>query len=407
MALQITNVRVIYTAPQGVNLLTVRIDTNEPGLYGLGCATFTQRHHAVITAIEEYVKPYLVGRDPLRIEDNWQAMMGSSYWRNGPVLNNALSGADMALWDILGKVAGLPVYQLLGGKCREAAAAYTHVSGENVDEVLDKVAKTKEEGYQHIRVQVGIYGGRTMGLRPPENALDGAYFDPKAYMRETLVMLERVRERFGWELEICHDVHERLSPIDAVAFAKEVEPYKLYFLEDLLSPEQGDWFRQVRANCTTPIAMGELFVNQSEWLHLVSDRLIDFMRVHLSMIGGITPAKRLAALCEGFGIRTAWHGPPDLTPIGHAANVHLDLAVPNFGIQEWTNSSNYFPDSTDIMEEIFPGMPQCRKGYIYLNDKPGLGVDINEDLAKKYADGPKSSTHWLMTRLPDGTAVRP
>ncbi|MDD4797129.1 MAG: starvation-sensing protein RspA, partial [Eubacteriales bacterium] len=223
MGLKITDVRVIYTAPQGVNLLTVRVDTNEAGLYGLGCATFTQRHHAVITAIEEYVKPYLIGRDPLRIEDNWQAMMGSSYWRNGPVLNNALSGADMALWDILGKVAGLPVYQLLGGKCREAAAAYTHVSGETTQEVLEMVEKTCEEGYQHVRVQVGVYGGKTMRLRSPDNAPDGAYYDPKAYMRETLAMIEKVRERFGPELEICHDVHERLAPADAAAFAKEVE----------------------------------------------------------------------------------------------------------------------------------------------------------------------------------------
>ena len=407
MALTITDVRVIVTAPQGVNLVTVKVETSEPGLYGVGCATFTQRHLAVVTAIEEYLRPYLIGKDPQRIEDLWQSMTGMNYWRNGPVLNNAISGVDMALWDIKGKLAGMPLYQLIGGKCREGVAAYTHTTAMTLEEELEKVAEYREKGYQYLRVQIGAYGGKNRRMRAPEGALDGAYFDPKAYMRETMALLEAVRDRFGWELEICHDVHERLSGVDAMNLAKDVEKYKLFFLEDILSPEQVGWFKHIRANCVTPLAMGELFNNPNEWLEIVSERLIDFIRVHLSQIGGITPSLKLRALCDAYGVRTAWHGPPDLTPIGHAVNVHLDISSPNFGIQEWTDNDAVAGGTKALMEEMFPGMPECRQGYLYLNDKPGIGVDINEELAKKYEDAPRSSTKWMLTRLPDGTAVRP
>ncbi len=407
MALTIKDVRVIHTAPQGVNLLTVKVETSEPGLYGVGCATFTQRHLAVITAIEEYLKPYLIGKDPTRIEDLWQSMEGMNYWRNGPVLNNAVSGVDMALWDIKGKMANMPLYQLIGGKCREGVAAYTHTTAPTIEEELEKIAAFKEQGYQHLRVQVGFYGGQDKQMRAPVGALPGAYFDPKAYMRESLKLFEAVRERYGWELEICHDVHERLYGADAMSMAKDAEKYKLFFLEDVLSPEQVAWFKHIRANCVTPLAMGELFNNPNEWVDIISNRLIDFIRVHLSQIGGITPTLKLRALCEAYGVRTAWHGPPDLTPIGHAVNVHIDISSPNFGIQEWSENDVVKPGTKALMEEMFPGSVQCKQGYLYLNDKPGIGVDINEELAKQYADGPKSSTQWMLTRLPDGTSVRP
>ena len=395
----IKDVKTILTQPAGSRLIVVKVITSEPGLYGLGCATFTQRFHAVHAAIEKHLKPFLIGRDAARIEDLWQMLMVNGYWRNGPVLNNAISGVDMALWDIQGKRAGMPVYQLLGGKCREAAAVYTHADGRDPQEVTDRVRKFMADGYRYIRIQMGGYGGQSGGMVKPDGAVDGAYYDPREYMRNMLEMMTFVRAEVGEAIELLHDVHERLKPSEAIQFAKDVEPIKLFFLEDLLAPEDLRWFEQVRQHSTAPLAMGELFNHPREWQPLISGRLIDFVRMHVSQMGGITPARNVAAFANMYGIRTAWHGPGDVSPVGHAANLHLDLWAPNFGIQEWCR----FPE---IVYEIFPGTPQVRDGYMYPNDKPGLGIDIDEELAAKFP--PEDEViHWTQTRLPDGSPVRP
>lgn len=410
MSVTIRDIRVICCAPEGINLVTVKIETSEPGLYGVGCATFAHRHLAVVTAIEKYLKPYLIGRDVSCIEDIWQSAMGMSYWRNGPVLNNALSGIDMALWDIKGKMAGMPLYQLFGGKCREAVPCYTHAEGNTIEEAVERATFLRDRGYHYIRVQAGGYGGNEMCYKPPTGAADGAYYDPRVYMRKTLKLFERLRQELGDEIELCHDVHERLAPVDAVGFAKQMESFHLFFLEDILPPEQVGWFEQIRNQTTTPLATGELFNNPNEWLDLIKNRRIDYIRVHLSQIGGITPARKLIALCDAFGIRTAWHGPVDLTPVGHAVNAHLDISTPNFGIQEWSDSiCGFFADrNPEALEEIFPGMPTVKQGYLYLNDKPGIGVDIDEKAAEKYPCSTEVVTwNWMLPRLPDGTAVRP
>jgi mannonate dehydratase len=304
----IQDVQTILTQPAGSRLIVVKILTSEPGLYGLGCATFTQRFHAVPITVEKHLKPFLIGRDVDRIEEIWQMSMVNSYWRNGPVLNNAISGVDMALWDIKGKRAGMPVYQLLGGKCREAAACYAHADGKNRDEVLDHVGKYMEQGYRHIRVQMGGYGGRTAELAKPEGAQEGAYYDPREYCRNMLDMMEFVRKNAGDEVELLHDIHERLKPIESVQFAKDVEPFHLFFLEDPLAPEDLERFNNIREQCATPIAMGELFNHPREWTPLIQDRLIDFVRMHISQMGGLTPARNVAAFANMYGIRTAWHG---------------------------------------------------------------------------------------------------
>lgn len=399
--IKITGVRAIETAPQkGCNLVVVRVDTNQPGLYGLGCATFTQRHKAVVTAVDEYMSQLLVGHDALDVEDAYQKVLNASYWRNGPVLNNALSGCDQAMWDILGKVANLPVYRLLGGKCRPAVPIYGHVDGTEPVEVEDGVRALMEKGYQYIRCQMGGYGGKKRYLHTPEGAEPGAYFDPKAYMRDVPRMFEHLRCTLGDQVELLHDVHERLMPVDAIRLAKELEPYRLFFLEDPLAPEQVGWFQQLRNASATPIAMGELFNNPNDWMPLVENRLIDYIRCHISQLGGITPARKLAALCESFGIKTAWHGPGDVSPVGHAANLHLDLAIPNFGIQEWAGMQ-----AKPELREVFTGMPEYRNGHIYIEDRPGLGIDIDEEAAKRY---PCDSTQadWILTRTPDGTCCR-
>jgi mannonate dehydratase len=398
MPITIQDVQVILTQPTSQRLVVVKIITSEPGLYGLGCATFTQRFHAVQAALEHHLKPFLIGRDVNRIEDNWQMMMVNGYWRNGPVLNNAISGVDMALWDIKGKLANMPVYELLGGKCREAAV-YTHADGRDEQEVVENAQRFIEEGYRFIRVQMGGYGGKYARDARPQGALEGAYFDPRAYVRNMLKMLELARSTLGDEIELLHDIHERLQPNDAVGFAKAVEPLKLFFLEDALAPEDVEWFAHIRAQCTTPLAMGELFNHPIEWRLLIERRLIDFIRMHISAIGGLTPARNAAIFAQIYGVRTAWHGPQDVSPVGHAANLHLDVWAPNFGIQEWSR----FPE---LVYEMFPGCPEVRDGYMYPNDRPGLGIDIDEKLAAKFPCTDEV-IGWTQTRLPDGSPTRP
>ncbi len=398
-SITIQDVQTIITQPAGSRLVIVKLITSEPGLYGLGCATFTQRFQAVHTAIEKHLKPFLIGRDVSRIEEIWQMSMVHSYWRNGPVLSNAISGVDQALWDIKGKQANMPVYQLLGGKCREAAAVYGHANGRDPQEVEDSVRSYIEQGYRYIRIQMGGYGGQGDTMVKPDGAPDGAYFDPRAYARKMLHLMDHIRSTIGPEIELLHDIHERLRPIEAVQFAKDAEVYKLFFLEDPLAPEDLEWFHHIRQQCCTPIAMGELFNNPREWQPLIADKLIDFIRMHVSQMGGLTPARNVAAFANMYGIRTAWHGPGDTSPVGHAANLHLDLWAPNFGIQEWCR----FPE---LVYEIFSGTPRVRNGYMYPNDQPGLGIDINQDLADKYPPQDQVET-WTQTRLPDGSPVRP
>ena len=395
----IKDVEVILTQPQGSRLIIVKVITSEPGLYGLGCATFTQRYHAVVAALEKHLIPFAIGRDVSRIEEFYRMATVHSYWRNGPVLNNAISGIDQALWDIKGKLANMPVYELLGGKCREAAACYAHADGRTPEQVAENVRKYMEQGYRHVRIQLGGYGGKQEEFPKPEGAPDGAYYDPRAYMRNMLNMIEHVRREVGPEVELLHDIHERLQPIDAVQFAKDVEPYKLFFLEDALAPEDIDWFKNIREQCATPIAMGELFNNPREWQPLIENRLIDFIRMHISQMGGITPARAVTLFAQMYGIRTAWHGPGDTSPIGHAANLHVDLWAPNFGIQEWCRFN-------ELVYEMFPGLPEVRKGYMYPSDKPGLGIDIDEKLAAKYPCQDQVE-FWTQTRWPDGSPARP
>ena len=399
MGIKIKNIRAICTAPEGIPLVVVKIETDQPGLYGLGCATYTQRFLTVAHAINEYMHPLLKGYDPSRIEDIWQMTMVSPYWRNSPVLNNALSGVDMALWDIKGKLANMPVYELFGGKVREGVRVYRHADGSSLEEVGDSAQALIEEGTQVVRLQFGGYGGKASLPAKPIGAVDGNYYDPVKYQKNVINLFEAMRKRFGFDIEFCHDVHERLEPIDAIRFAKELEPYRLFFLEDALAPEQVDWFDHMRNHTHIPLAMGELFTHPIEWRSIIANRQIDFIRCHISAIGGLTPARKLALFCEPFSVRTAWHGPGDVSPIGHVANIHLDLSSWNFGIQEWTALG-------ERSHEVFPGCPELKDGYVYANDKPGLGIDIDEVAAEKYPCENILPT-WTNARRPDGTLARP
>lgn len=415
MAVTIQNIKTICTAPEGINLVVVKVETSEPGLYGLGCGTFAYRHLAVKLVVEEYLKPLLVGRCVEDIEELWQLMHQNGYWRNGPIENNAISGVDMALWDIKGKMANMPVYQLFGGKCREGIPVYRHADGRDLEELCENIRRFQEMGITAIRCQCGGYGGEAYGQMPssaPLGAQPGVYLDGRKYIRDTVKLFEGIRSRLGEEIQLVHDVHERIAPAEAVKLARELEPFDLLFLEDPVSIEQTEWLERIREQSSTPIAEGELFNNPREWKKLISERLIDFIRVHISQIGGITPARKLQIFAEQFGVRTAWHGPGDMSPLAHAANIHIDLAAPNFGVQEW---SGIEPPNFVIQElkgphgallEVFPGLPEFKDGYVYANDKPGLGVDINEKEAAKYPCE-ASVTTWTQTRRRDGALQTP
>lgn len=415
--IKITDIKTILTAPNKIRLVVVKVETSEPGLYGVGCATFTQRAYVVATAIEKYLKPFLNGRNVDEIEDIWQSCYVSSYWRNGPVLFNAMSGVDMALWDIKAKRANRPLYQLLGGKVRLGADLYYHAQGAEMSELEDRVAQAISLGYRHVRIQMGQKGNANYGARgasgtpasslglPPEQSGPTdpkIIFEPAVYARQVPKMFEHIRAKFGEEVELLHDIHERLPLNMAVNVCKAVEPYRPYFIEDPFPPEENEHFRYLRQHTSVPIAMGELFNTQQEYLPLIKDRLIDFIRIHISQIGGLTPARKVQALSEFFGVRTAWHGPGDASPIAHAAQLALELCSYNFGIHE----GYVFPPET---QEVFPGCPETRNGYMFAQEKPGLGIDIDEKLAAKFPfpEGPNFDYSWGTTRRKDGTVIRP
>ena len=403
---KIKDVSVIATAPAGLRLTVVKITTDQDGLYGYGCGTFTQRADLVNAAVQRYLKPFLMGKPTDRIDDTWQAMYNSSYWRNGPVLNNAISGVDQALWDIKGRQANMPVYQLLGGKCREAADTYAHASGADPQQCIDQARKFMAQGFRHVRIQVGVPGmagyGSSRGEAQVKALHDKPVFEPAVYIRRALKLFETARKELGEEIELLHDVHERVSPRQAVQFCKDVEKFRMFFMEDPLSPEDNDYFRQIRSQCATPIAMGELFNSPHEWTPLISERLIDYIRVHVSQTGGFTPARKIAILAETFGVKTAWHGPGDVSPIGHMANVTLDVVSYNFGIQEYSP----FNQRT---QEIFHGCPEMRDGYLWVSEKPGWGIDVDEKEAAKspFTAGRNGlNGGWGEIRRPDGTVIK-
>lgn len=409
--MKITEVRVIVTCP-GRNYVVVKVLTDEPGLYGVGDATLNGRELAVATALEEHIAPLLIGRDPDRIEDTWQYLFRGTYWRGGPVLMTALAGIDMALWDIKGKRAGLPLYSLLGGKTREGALCYTHAGGRDAVEAEDSVRAKIEQGFKVIRAQVavpqaqgtyGVGGAKEAasatwikpGADPKEQALPSVEmnWEPARYLRVVPKLFAHLRDKLGDEIELLHDVHERLTPIEAAGLARELEPFKLFFLEDPLRPEHKESFRLIRQHSSTPIAMGELFHTRYECLPLITEQLIDFIRCDLTHIGGITEAKKIATIAEPYQVKTAWHGPGDIAPMAHSANVHVDVSIPNFGVQEMV----FFSDQ---VKEVLPGAPEYRDGRLWPNEAPGLGCDINEEAAAKY---PYKRAYLPTCRREDGS----
>ena len=398
--MKIVNAKVIVTSPDR-NFVTLKIFTDE-GVYGIGDATLNGRELAVAAYLQEHVIPCLTGRDPLQSEDIWQFLYRGAYWRRGPVTMSAIAAVDTALWDIKAKVAGMPLYQLLGGKSRDAVMVYGHANGRDVEETADEVAKYIELGYRAIRAQTGIPGlGSTYGV-----STDKMFYEPadaeipsenswssERYLDHVPVLFDRLRDRFGFEPHLLHDVHHRLTPIEAARLGKSLEDYRLYWLEDAVTAENQEGFRLIRQHTVTPLAVGEVFNTIWDCKQLIQEQLIDYIRTSVAHAGGITHLRRIADLAALYHVRTGCHGATDLSPVCMGAALHFDLWVPNFGVQEYMLHG----EKTD---EVFPHAYSFDRGSMHPGDTAGHGVDIDEELAAKY---PYQRAYLPVNRLQDGT----
>ncbi|GAA2625614.1 D-mannonate dehydratase ManD [Paractinoplanes durhamensis] len=397
--MKIVEARVIVTCP-GRNFVTLKIVCDD-GTTGVGDATLNGRELAVAAYLREHVVPALIGRDPARIEDTWQYLYKGSYWRRGPVTMTAIAAVDTALWDIKGKVAGLPVYQLLGGRSRSGVLVYGHASGPDVESVLSSVASYVSRGYRAVRVQAvvpgisDIYGVSAGPLYEPATAgvADEAVWSTPHYLAHIPAVFAAVRAEFGPTLQLLHDVHHRLTPLEAGRLGKALEPYALTWMEDPTPAELQDAFRVIRQHTTTPLAVGEVFNTIWDCTQLIQERLIDYIRTTVVHAGGITHLRRIFDLAALYQVRSGSHGATDLSPVCLSAALHLDLAIPNFGLQE------YMPHTAET-DAVFPHGYRFADGMLHPAEEPGLGVDIDEELAAAYPYRPAALP---VNRLTDGT----
>lgn len=398
--MKIVNAKVIVTCP-GRNFVTLKIET-EDGVYGLGDATLNGRELAVASYLSEHVVPLLIGRDARNIEDTWQYLYKGVYWRRGSVTMTAISAVDTALWDILGKSVGRPVYELLGGASREGVMVYGHANGATIDETVEAVRHYASLGYKAVRAQCGVPGlahaygvGRgSLFYEPAEKGLPPeTVWSTERYLNFVPALFERLRKEFGRELHLLHDVHHRLTPIEAGRLGKSLEPYHLFWMEDPVPAELQEGFRIIRQHTTTPIAVGEVFDSIYDCYRLVQEQLIDYIRMTVVHGGGISHLRKIASLAELYHVRTGSHGATDLSPVCMAAALHFDLSVHNFGIQEYMRH-------TDETDRVFPHAYTFQDGMLHPGDKPGLGVDIDEVLAAQY---PYDRAYLPVARKLDGT----
>jgi mannonate dehydratase len=387
---------VIVSSP-GRNFVTLKIVTDD-GIVGYGDGTLNGRELAVASYLRDHVAPLLIGRDPHRIEDTWQYLYRGAYWRRGPVTMAAIAAVDVALWDIKGKVAGLPLYQLLGGASRTAVRTYGHAGGRDIPELLDAVRARQADGYTAIRVQCGVPGLDRMYAVPRSAgpALVGPEveeWDTPAYLRFLPSVFEAVRAEFGPELPLLHDAHHRLTPIEAARLGRSLEPYDLFWLEDVTPAENQEALRLVRSHTVTPLAIGEVFNTVWDYQTLIREQLIDYVRSSVTHTGGITALRRIFDFAAQYQIRAAIHGPADISPVGMAAGLHLDLAVHNFGIQEY---APHQPETFDVFHVGY----RFESGYLHPGEAPGIGVTLDEQAAAAY---PYAPGYLPVNTLRDGT----
>ncbi|HEY4365669.1 MAG TPA: D-mannonate dehydratase ManD [Steroidobacteraceae bacterium] len=397
---RIVDARVIVTCP-GRNFVTLKIETDS-GVYGIGDATLNGRELAVVSYLAEHVVPCLIGRDARQIEDIWQYLYRGAYWRRGPVTMTAIAAVDVALWDIKAKTASMPLYQLLGGGSRTGVMVYGHANGNTIEETVAEAIRYAQMGYKAVRLQSGVPGLQTtygvskdkLFYEPADSARpsEHVWSTPK-YLPTVPELFAAARAALGWDIHLLHDVHHRLTPLEAGRLGKDLEPYRPFWLEDATAAENQASFRLIRQHTTTPLAVGEVFNSVWDAKQLIDEQLIDYIRTTIVHAGGISHIRRLAHLAELNNVRTGFHGATDLSPICMGAALHFDLWVPNFGIQEYMRH-------TPETDAVFPHAYRFEHGELHPGDAPGLGVDIDEQLAAKFPYRPASLP---VNRLEDGT----
>jgi mannonate dehydratase len=398
--MKITDAKVIVCSP-GRNFVTLKIFTDE-GIYGLGDATLNGMEKAVVSYLENYCVPALIGKDPRNIEDIWHIFYKGAYWKRGSVTMTAVSAIDMALWDIKGKALNTPLYNLIGGKSRNGILVYCHANGRDAEETIEKAGQKIEQGFRAIRLQSGIPGiehtyGVSKDNKPYEPAEKGLaqteYWDTARYLNFIPSLFKKARAEFGDDIHLLHDVHHRCTPVEAARLARELEPYHLFWLEDPVSGELQEGLRLIRSHSTTPIAIGEVFNSVYDYTTLITEQLIDYIRMPLVHGGGITHLLKVASMASVYHIQTGFHGATDLSPVNMAAAIHFNMAINNFGIQE------YMPHQ-EIVNEVFKTNFNFDKGFLFIDDTPGIGVDIDEKKAAKY---PYQMASLPVNRKSDGT----
>ncbi len=403
--MKIVNAKVFVGGP-GKNYVTLKIETDE-GIYGLGDGTLNNRETLPAKYLEDFIIPCLIGKDPMKSEDIWQYFYRGAYFRGGPIAMTAIGAVDMALWDIKAKVAGLPLYQLFGGKSREGALVYAHATGTDMLDLLDTIEHYQSEGYKAVRIQCGIPGVPSDSYGVAAKGEDSKHFitqygalpkeevwDTDKYLQYMPTVFEAIRDRFGPDLKVLHDVHHRLLPREAAAFGKEIEKYNLFWMEDPTPAEDQSVLRIIRQHTTVPIAIGEVFNTVWNYKQLIEEDLIDFIRVSAVYGGGITHVRRIVELAALHNVRTGFHGAPSHSPISMAAQGHLNVWAPNFGIQE------YLVLGTPECDALFPSEHYYEDGAFYVSDEPGLGVDFDEKEAEQYS---YERRYHPICRLEDGT----
>jgi len=392
--------RVIVTSP-GRNFVTLKIETDQ-GVYGIGDATLNGRELSVVSYLQDHVITNVIGKDAQRIDDIWQFLYRGAYWRRGPVTMSAIAAVDTALWDIKAKLAGMPLYQLLGGRSRDGVLVYGHANGSDIEHTVDEVGRYMSLGYKAIRAQSGIPGvkgaygvGRgDMYYEPADGTLPTeTLWNTSSYLNFAPKLFEKLRDVHGFDIELLHDVHHRLTPIEAGRLGKDLEPYRLFWMEDATPAENQEAFKLIRQHTTTPLAVGEIFNTIWDCKDLIQNQLIDYIRTTVVHAGGITHLRRIADLASMYQVRTSSHGATDLSPVCMVAALHFDTWVPNFGIQEYMRH-------TPETDAVFPHDYRFDDGYLKVGDTPGHGVDIDEALAAKY---PYQPMQLPVARLQDGT----
>ena len=397
--MKIVDAKVIVCCP-GRNFVTLKITTDD-GVTGLGDATLNGRELSVASYLQDHICPLLIGRDPQKIEDTWQYLYKGAYWRRGPVTMSAIAAVDMALWDIKGKLANMPVYQLLGGASREGVTVYSHATGRDIPETLDAFAKYQEKGFKAIRAQCGVPGMKSVYGVSKGGAYEPAtkgwpeeqVWSTEKYLDFVPNLFDAIRNKFGFDTHLLHDVHHRLTPIEAARLGKSIEDYRLFWMEDPTPAENQEAFRLIRQHTVTPVAVGEVFNSIWDCKDLIEEQLIDYIRMTITHSGGITHMKRIADLAALYQVRTGSHGPSDLSPVCMAAALHFDLAIPNFGMQEYMG---YHEQTLDVFKVNY----SFNDGLMHPGELPGLGIEIDEELAKKY---PYEPAYLPVARLEDGT----